>query len=352
MKNRNTAFIVFIGLAVILSACSLQQTTSAPNEIQATATITVPTQAIPTSASEMEPSPTGIPAATVESVEDGELAYEYLVTLSKIGSRTMDTPTHQQAEEYISTTLKEMGYSPVKQTFQNENGVDAANIIAEKPGLSNRVMIVGGHYDSVSAGSGVDDNGSGVAVMLEAAKRISEIQTPFTIRFIFFDSEETGLEGSKFYTARMTQEEIDNTVAMINLDSLAVGDYTYIYGSEGGTGAIRDWALEYAAQNGLALVTQTGKNPDYPIGTTVDASDHAPFLYLGIQYAYFEATNWDLGDLDGYVQVDPSLGDGGEIWHTKYDNLEYIQQTFPGRMEEHLSLFSNVLMHILMEYGE
>jgi Zn-dependent M28 family amino/carboxypeptidase len=191
-----------------------------------------------------------------------------------------------------------------------------------------------------------------VAVLLEAARRIKDRHTPYSIRFVFFDSEETDLEGSRYYVSKMSKEDIKNTVAMINLDSLAVGDYTYIYGNEGKAGVIRDWVLDYASQNNLPLITQPGKNPDYPAGTTVDASDHVAFLYAGIQYAYFEATNWDLGELDGYVQVDPTLGKDGEIWHTQFDNLDYITKTLPGRLEDHLSLFSNVLMHILTEYLE
>jgi alkaline phosphatase isozyme conversion protein len=48
--------------------------------------------------------------------------------------------------------------------------------------------------------------------------------------------------------------------------------------------------------------------------------------------------------------VDLSLGENGEIWHTEFDTQEYIEKTFPGRLDEHLSLFSNVLFHILSEY--
>jgi hypothetical protein len=48
--------------------------------------------------------------------------------------------------------------------------------------------------------------------------------------------------------------------------------------------------------------------------------------------------------------VDPIYGEDGAIWHTPYDNLNYITQTFPGRAEHHLNLFVNVLKAILVEY--
>jgi alkaline phosphatase isozyme conversion protein len=284
--------------------------------------------------------------------DDGSLAFQYLTDLSKFGSRDLSRTGHQKAAAYIEDALTEMGYTPEHQKFVTEEGFNAANIYVEKPGKSNRMILVGAHFDSVATGSGVDDNGSGVAVLLEMAKRLKDQETPYSLRFIFFDAEETGLEGSEEYVSEMDGADIHNTAAMINVDSLAVGDNTYIYGSKGREGAIRDWGLAYANQQGYDLITQPGKNPKYPAGTTVDESDHAPFLHKGIQYAYFEATNWSLGNLDGYTQVDPSYGVEGEIWHTGYDRLDYITNSFPGRLESHLQVFSNVLFHILTEYHE
>ncbi len=306
----------------------------------------------PAAASDNGKSESTSAAKPASAVKDGELARNYLEDLSVFGSRAIDNPGHDKAAAYISAALEDMGYSPTKQPFTNEKNLTAGNIIVEKKGDSDRVIIAGAHYDSVAVGSGIDDNGSGVAVLLEAANRLKDAVTPYTIRFIFFDCEETGQEGSGYYVGKMTPGEVKNTVAMINLDSLAVGDYTYIYGNEGEDGEIRDWALDYAEENGLDLITQSGKNPDYSAGTTVDESDHAPFLYRGIQYAYLEATNWDLGEMDGYTQVEGPYGNKGMIWHTKYDSLEYIEKTFPGRLDEHLTLFSNVLMKILTDYRE
>jgi hypothetical protein len=95
-----------------------------------------------------------------------------------------------------------------------------------------------------------------------------------------------------------------------------------------------------------------GLNPEYPAGTTGDFSDNAPFRQAGVPYAYFEATNWELGAKDGYTQVDPKFGKNGEIWHTQDDTLDYIEKTFPGRMDAHLKLFSTLLMDILTEYQQ
>ena len=82
---------------------------------------------------------------------------------------------------------------------------------------------------------------------------------------------------------------------------------------------------------------------DYPAGTTGLWSDHAPFVEQGIPFGYFEATNWELGDLDGYTQTELD----GEIWHTEKDTISYIEENYPGRMKDHLSTFSKVLSDLL-----
>ncbi|MCH5586196.1 M20/M25/M40 family metallo-hydrolase [Shimazuella sp. AN120528] len=202
---------------------------------------------------------------------------------------------------------------------------------------------MGAHYDSVSVGKGADDNGSSIGVVLETLQALSKKKTPYTLKIIFFGSEEAGLQGSKYYVSQMTDAEKKNTVAMINLDSLIAGDNMYVYGDQGKQGKLRDLALEIAKKHKIPMSTNPGLNPDYPAGTTGDWSDHAPFKAVGIPYAYFEATNWEIGDLDGYTQTVKH----GEIWHTENDNLTFLEKEFPGRVKEHLRGFTIVLTELI-----
>jgi alkaline phosphatase isozyme conversion protein len=285
-------------------------------------------------------------------------AREHLVALSEtIGPRVAGSANETEAARYIETVLRDAGYAPLIQPFTfsaviTDVGVtlESANVLATKAGLSTQEIIVGAHYDSVEVGRGADDNASGVAVMLEVATRLKDVQTPYTIKFVAFGAEELDRQGSRYYAGEMTAADVDNTVAMINLDSLIAGDMTYVYGDAGEKGFLRDWLLDMAHKEGLDLRTQTGENPIYPAGTTGDWSDHAPFQTRGVPYAYFEATNWGLGARDGYTQVDERLGVGGEIWHTKYDNLAYIDETFPGRVDQHLELFVTALFNALTQF--
>lgn len=267
------------------------------------------------------------------------LAYE-------IGARVAGTDSERRAEQYVKNQFERIGLKASVQDFSyitRNKTYNSSNVIGFKQGKSNKQIIVGAHYDSVSVGRGVDDNASGVGVLLEVAEVLKNIETPYSILFMAFGAEETGLQGSKYYASQMNQDEIAKTVGMINMDSLAVGDNMYVYGSEGNKGFIRDLALDIAGKKNLVITTNPGLNPDYPKGTTGDWSDHAPFEKLGIPYGYLEATNWEIGEKDGYTQT---VKHGG-VWHTKNDTLEFIEQEFPGRIKEHLSSFSILLTELL-----
>ncbi|WP_082233137.1 M20/M25/M40 family metallo-hydrolase [Halobacillus massiliensis] len=277
--------------------------------------------------------------------KSGAMAYEHMKYLAyDIGARTAGSENERKAETYIESQFERMGLKTEVQNFSYRNHtVSSSNIIAYKPGKSSKQIIVGAHYDSVSVGRGVDDNASGVGVLLEIAEVLKKIKTPYSIVYIAFGAEEAGLQGSNYYADQMTEEEIENTIGMINLDSLAAGDQMYVYGGAGEDGFIRDQALAIADKKKLDVETNPGLNPSYPTGTTGDWSDHAPFKAKGIPYGYLEATNWEIGALDGYDQT----AEHGGIWHTSNDTLEFIDSEYPGRVQNHLSTFSTLLTDLI-----
>lgn len=335
-------------LLLILAACQISSNTP-------TSTATGPSSKTETPVATIQPTSTTIATATSEpEIPAGQIAYAHVEALSEgIGPRTAGSAQETEAARYIVREFERLSYvselRPFTVTVKGKT-INSANVVAMKPGASSMEIIVGAHYDSVKTGKGADDNATGVAVILEVAERIRALETPYTIRFILFGAEELGMQGSEYYVSQMLDDDIKNTVAMINLDSVTAGDMAYVYGDEGKKGAIRDWTLKFAKDHNLTLQTQTGENPTYPAGTTGDWSDHAPFKNAGIQYAYFESTNWTLGDKDGYTQVSKNYGVDGEIWHTEYDTLEYINKTFPDRMQERLKLFVTLLEAILTQY--
>jgi Zn-dependent M28 family amino/carboxypeptidase len=341
-------FITLLEMFILLS-CSAP--TAEPTAIFSKIPISVPTieatQLPAQQLSTITPRPNELPAA-------GEIALLHVDAISNgIGARPAGSEQEAQTLQYIISVFEKLRIPSQVQPFTvtvDGNMIQSANVMAVKYGASGQEIIVGAHYDSVKVGQGADDNASGVSVVLEVAERLRDQETPYTVRFILFGAEELGLEGSKYYVSQMTEEQKQNTLAMINLDSVSAGDFAYVYGDAGERGAIRNWTLEFAKNNKLTLQTQPGENLKYPAGTAGDWSDHAAFKAAGIPYTSLEATNWTLGDKDGYTQVDPQYGEAGKIWHTSYDTLEYINTTFPGRVQKRLALFVTVLEAILTKF--
>jgi Zn-dependent M28 family amino/carboxypeptidase len=86
----------------------------------------------------------------------------------------------------------------------------SSNIIANSTtGDVNSVVVVGAHLDSVIAGPGINDNGSGTAVVLAIALELSRLglSPSNQIRFVFFGAEEHGLLGSKFYVKSLLGDD-------------------------------------------------------------------------------------------------------------------------------------------------
>ncbi|CAM3960370.1 M20/M25/M40 family metallo-hydrolase [Mesobacillus zeae] len=279
----------------------------------------------------------------------GKLAYKHVEYLTEgIGPRVAGTENEGKARTYIAEELNKLGFKADVQPFsytRKNVTKNSANIVALKDSKkTTKQIIVGAHYDSAKIGKGADDNASSVGVILETAKKLQHRNLPYDVKFIFFGAEEEGLQGSSYYANNMKNAEIKNTIAMINLDSLLAGDNIYVYGSAD-QGWIRDLALNIAGKKKIPLETNPGLNPEYPAGTTGDWSDHAPFKKAGIPIAYLEATNWEIGDLDGYTQTI----EHGAIWHTENDNLTFLNTAFPGRPQERLYQFTTILTELLAD---
>jgi aminopeptidase S len=150
-------------------------------------------------------------------------------------------------------------------------------VIAETPGATDEVVMLGGHLDSVLDGPGMNDNGSGVATLLSLARSLSEQQPPSrTIRFGFWGAEEFGEFGSAAYVAALDAAQRSRISAYLNLDMVAspnAGRFVYDEpDAPSGSDELRD-AL-------MAALSEAG-TPGEPIGVG-GASDHFNFQQAGI----------------------------------------------------------------------
>lgn len=338
-------------------------------------------------------------------------AMEYLNYIgSEFPDRTNDDAMRDAFVDWLLTELKACGYADSQieeQPFEGENFFtgntdQGRNIIVTLPGQSEGQIIVGAHFD----GTGVGDNASGTALLLATAAGLADAMPRYTIRFIFFDREESDMIGSKYYVGQMSEGDVASTLYMINLDALAFGDFCNIYGGvfgddygepyvtvfndepmpepellEGydfatqtaealGFKVYRTADLEgYFEKNGKGMDVEDGAfftnpwtnahpSPTYsivPSPAAIGASDHAPFAVRGIAYIYFEATNWwtkgsdESDSYTGYIETyDESLGDCGQFMNTDYDTLEQLNALFPGRVEQHYRMYSPLLSALLL----
>jgi Zn-dependent M28 family amino/carboxypeptidase len=123
------------------------------------------------------------------------------------------------------------------------NGVDVEtlypNVVAETPrGDPNHMVLLGAHLDSVPAGPGVNDDGSGTAFQLELAEQLATAGTPprNKIRFLWFGGEEDGLVGSQYYAAHLSDTEVARIDMMLDTDMIASPNFArLVYDGDGST---------------------------------------------------------------------------------------------------------------------
>ncbi|KAF3037307.1 hypothetical protein E8E12_001684 [Didymella heteroderae] len=157
------------------------------------------------------------------------------------------------------------------------------NVIAETvAGDHNNVIHVGGHSDSVTAGPGINDNGSGSISILEIAIQLTKFTVNNAVRFSWWTGEEAGLLGAEYYVKQLSQAEKDKIRLFLDFDMMASPNYAIqIYDGDGSaynsTGPIGSAEAEHEF---AAYFDNLGLNH-----TEIEfdgRSDYGPFLEAGI----------------------------------------------------------------------
>jgi hypothetical protein len=123
--------------------------------------------------------------------------------------------------------LSQLGSTAFVRVLPPETRTDY-NVIAERTGKNDdNVVMAGAHLDSVQAGPGINDNGSGSAALLETALMMAKVKPENTVRFAWWAAEEQGLVGSTDYVNGLSQAERDRIAVYLNYDM--VGSPNYIF---------------------------------------------------------------------------------------------------------------------------
>lgn len=216
------------------------------------------------------------------------------------GRRT-GTPGGLKARAWVVAAFKETGLAsagadytlPFRLTPKTGTPVEGANIAVTCPGVDSSLptFVVSAHYDHLGVQDGkvfpgADDNASGMAVVLELARRCR--RTPFrhTTLFVAFDAEEQGLQGARAFVAAPPVPR-DRLALDVNLDMVARGDKGELYAS----GTFHNPALLPALKGVAARSTITllfgHDRPGTGSEDWTQQSDHGPFHSAKIPFVYF-----------------------------------------------------------------
>src|SRR4051812_20349933 len=160
------------------------------------------------------------------------------------GNRATGTAGHTATTTYLQQKLQAAGFTVTVQTCTTCSG-SAKNIIADWPGgNTSSTYMFGAHSDSVSAGPGINDDGSGSATLLEAALQFAANDPTMTnhVRFGWWAGEEQGLVGSKFYVNSLTTAQKTAIKAYGTFDMVAStnGGY-FVTGTDAIAGKLRKY---------------------------------------------------------------------------------------------------------------
>lgn len=192
------------------------------------------------------------------------------------GTRRSTTAGYTASVNYVANLLTAAGYTVVRQTCASGCTAGAGpNVIADWPGGdTNNVYMFGAHLDSVTAGPGVNDNGSGSATVLELALTLAAANPQLRnhVRFGFWTDEEQGLNGSEYYANSLPAAERTKIKGYFNFDMVgSVNGGYFINRITSGVGQVLKAYYD-------AIGVQTEENTE-----GAGRSDDASFNTIGVQ---------------------------------------------------------------------
>ncbi|KAK4221170.1 hypothetical protein QBC38DRAFT_377609 [Podospora fimiseda] len=136
--------------------------------------------------------------------------------------------------------------------------VETLNVIAQtRGGDQDNCVMLGGHSDSVEAGPGINDDGSGTLSLIEVAVALTNFKVNNCVRFAWWSAEEEGLLGSDHYIDTLSAEENKKIRLFMDYDMLASPNFAYqVYDARDnvnpvGSQALRDLYVDWYTEHGL-----------------------------------------------------------------------------------------------------
>ncbi|MCP2257740.1 Peptidase family M28 [Streptoalloteichus tenebrarius] len=231
------------------------------------------------------PAPLAAPDIPVANVK-AHLQQLQSIATANGGNRAHGRPGFKASLDYVKAKLDAAGYRTTVQQFTTSGAV-GYNLLADWPGGdANAVLMVGAHLDSVGAGPGINDNGSGSAAILETALAVARanLQPRQHLRFAWWGAEELGLRGSRYYVNNLPSAERSKIKGYLNFDMVGspnAGYFVYDGDNSDGVGAGPGPAgsaqIEKVIQDYFRSINVPTEGTDFD-----GRSDYGPFISVGI----------------------------------------------------------------------
>jgi len=252
--------------------------------------------------------------AQIISNVDETLYQGYLNDMVQWGPRPTESAACEHAAAYILGAFQNMSlwarYCPWTNGGYSSNNVEAT--INGTDESSDDIYIICGHYDTVSAGIGADDDTSGTVAVLIAANLLSQYTFSHTIKFVCFSGEEQGLLGSAVY-AQQAKQAGWNIIGVLNCDMIS---YAVSTNDGNNVDVIEDTASEW-------LYTYTvNVNQNY-------SQDIGPLTM--VHYGYMWGSDHNSFYNQGYNAIFYFEYNETPYYHTSGDNLQHVNATYAAK---------------------
>ncbi len=279
--------------------------------------------------------------AEFDDMEDLDYWYDQMYALSEeIGCRPVGSEGEAAAMAYIRSEFANLGFETVNEYDVSNSQAKDLEVILPSQKEDANIIIVGAHYDSAPPVSqnggtvpvpGARDNASGTAAMLAMAREFAAMPAfeNTELRFVAFTSEETGHQGSQAYVESMSQEELERTIGMFNLDLITVDVWLmehvfsvdtmgmrtadgYVPGTDEAPAVNKVARAIMAAMNELDYFDPEENGVTHCVPRHLGMSDHDSFHFAGVDSANiaFRGNEEEGGSWHPYMhEADDGVGD-------------------------------------------
>lgn len=227
------------------------------------------------------------PAAAAGAVS--VIIYSDLTTPVTGGSLSAPNPEEYVAGAYINKADGEAlrarieAGEDVEAYFQQTQIVETRitqNIFTEtKDGDETNTIMLGAHLDSVQAGPGINDDGSGTSLILEVKTALEKFKVKNKVRFAWWGAEENGLLGSKYYTQHLNATSANNILAYLNFDMVSRG-YFGVFDGDGSVYNLTGPAGSDVIEK-IFVDDMTSKGINVTAARFTGGSDYQSFINIG-----------------------------------------------------------------------